>query len=68
MRRLVRFVGPERPETEQAIQPRASSRPMSSAGDAEADRPLDVGTATGPANQASPTGIVDAVARESLGD
>jgi hypothetical protein len=68
MRRLVRFVGPARPESEQATQPQSSTELGPVAADTESDRPLDVGAATGSAEPASDTGMVDAVARESLGD
>jgi hypothetical protein len=68
MRRLVRFVGPTRPETEQVTQPRSSPELRSVAPDAESDRPLDVGAASGSAEPASDTGMVDAMARESVGD
>ena len=68
MRRLVRFVGPTRPETEQATQSQGSTELGSMAADTESYRPLDVGAATGSGEPASDTGIVDAVARESLGD
>jgi hypothetical protein len=68
MRRLVRFVGPTRPKPEQAQPAALSSEPTPLARDADADRPLDVGAASGSAEPASDAGMVDAVARESLGD
>ena len=63
MRRLVRFVGPARPEVEEATGPPTSSEPMSSVDDPAADRPLDV--APGGSEQMPEAGIVDAVAREA---
>lgn len=68
MRRLVRFVGPTRPETERATPPQGSTELTSVTTDTEPDRPLDVGAASGSAEPTSNTGTVDAVARESLGD
>ena len=65
MRRLVRFVGPARPDAETALQPQASGEPASTSASVETDRPLDLG-ATGSAEQQGPdAGMVDAVARES---
>ena len=68
MRRLVRFVGPTRPETEEATQSRSSTEERPGAVGTDSDRPLDVGAAIGSAEPASDTGMVEAVARESLGD
>lgn len=68
MRRLVRFVGPTRPETDWATQPQGSTELRSVAPDTEPDRPLDVGAAARSSEPAPDTGMVDAVARESVGD
>jgi hypothetical protein len=62
MRRLVRFVGPARPEMEQATESQASSQSMPSPSEPSIERPLDV--APGATEQMSETGVLDAVARE----